>query len=200
MSTRTAGPPADPPNVDAEPHDPDGIAAHRPYYTLARRILRWHRVPPQDIEDVVQETMIAFVRRVPAIEAVAPVRSMSALLARFTADKAADYWREERARDPIVQVEDERTGTPDSQGIPRPDQAGLLKERTRALDLLLDRMEPHLREVFVLIELGEMKVEKVMDALGIPEGTVRSRRDRARKRFEELIGPVRAELAARRRS
>lgn len=55
------------------------------------------------------------------------------------------------------------------------------------LDLVLTRLEPELREVFVLFELERLTTQQIAELLGIPAGTAASRLRRARERFHSLV-------------
>jgi RNA polymerase sigma-70 factor (ECF subfamily) len=185
------------PNGPTSGPDLDAIAAHRPYHHLIRRLLQRSGVRPTEIEDAHQDVLTALVVSLPSHW---PVKSLEAFIATITLRRAADCHRR-RARSERLSTDGDAADSavaPDSQqGIPPPDRASLLKERVRTLDVLLGRMDPELREVFILIEIEEMGVEAVAAALEMLESTVRSRRDRARKQFEELIRRHQAEKKRR---
>jgi RNA polymerase sigma-70 factor (ECF subfamily) len=70
-------------------------------------------------------------------------------------------------------------------------------EAARVLDALLESMDDEKREVFVLVELEEMSMPEVADAIGINLNTAYTRLRAARKQFEEVLVRYRARAAAR---
>jgi RNA polymerase sigma factor (sigma-70 family) len=136
---------------------------HRPCHRLIRRILQRKRVPERDIEDVHQDVMEALITGLPKVDGV---RSMEAWVASVALHHATDYMRWRYRRGPVAEL-DERSLAPDSQrGFPAPDRAAMLKERRAVLDVLLERMEPELRDVFILIDIEEMPIKDAAKALG----------------------------------
>ncbi|MEU0569925.1 RNA polymerase sigma factor [Nonomuraea sp. NPDC005983] len=53
----------------------------------------------------------------------------------------------------------------------------------------LARLSAGDRDVLLLVACGQLSYEEVADALGIPQGTVGSRLNRARKKLRKIIGP-----------
>jgi len=154
--------------------------------------LRRKGVWAQDMEDVHQSVLVAAIECLPSAGAV---RSMEALLATLSLRHAADQVHRRRER-PVMEYDGDTAAAPPSsrQPIPRPDSAYALKEQSEALDAVLDRMDPELVDVFILVELVEMTLEQAAEALGISTTTARSRLRRARVQFEELCRPARAAL------
>jgi len=154
------------------------------------------RLREPDLDDRYQNVFMAALQTVDSERAAGrEVRSMEALLARVAIAQVSEHHRERAVRGGVVLYDDERAAVPDSQqGIPTPCQATMLKERAGALDLLLGRMVPELRAVFILVEIEEMSAGEAADVLGLPCATVQGRVRQARKRFEALKGPVRAEI------
>jgi RNA polymerase sigma factor (sigma-70 family) len=176
---------------------PDEIAAHRPYHRLVRRILLLGGVRGEaDVEDRQQNVFMAVLKTVGSERAAGrEVSSMEGLFSRVAVAQAAEHHRDRARRGNVGQYDDEEAVAPDSQqGIPTPRRAALLKERAGALELLLERMEPELRAPFILVDIEEMRMQQTADLLSLPYSTVRWRVDQARKRFEALMGPVRAEI------
>jgi RNA polymerase sigma-70 factor (ECF subfamily) len=73
-------------------------------------------------------------------------------------------------------------------------------EAARVLDALLDTMDDEKREAFVLVELEEMSMPEVADALGINVNTAYTRLRAARKQFEEALARLHARNAGQARS
>lgn len=66
---------------------------------------------------------------------------------------------------------------------PRPDEAFALAEQRRLLRRLMDALPDDKREVLQLVYEADMDIREAARALGIPEGTVKSRLHSARKRL-----------------
>ncbi len=69
-------------------------------------------------------------------------------------------------------------------------------EAARVLEALLDAMDDEKREAFVLVELEEMTMPEVADALGINVNTAYTRLRAARQQFEEALVRYRARVAS----
>ena len=63
------------------------------------------------------------------------------------------------------------------------------------LDALLESMDDEKREAFVLVELEEMSMPEVGEALGINVNTAYTRLRAARRQFEEALARHRAKSA-----
>ncbi|WP_231743967.1 RNA polymerase sigma factor [Stieleria neptunia] len=60
-------------------------------------------------------------------------------------------------------------------------------EQGELLDVALSRIDPELRVVLVLKEQEDLSYREIADAVGIPEGTVGSRLNRARADLREVL-------------
>ncbi len=61
---------------------------------------------------------------------------------------------------------------------------------SRALAAALAALDPDQRDVVLLITWAELTYDQTAEALGVPEGTVRSRMNRARARLRAALGGV----------
>lgn len=59
--------------------------------------------------------------------------------------------------------------------------------RTDLLDQALQRLEPELRSVFVLKEIERLSYREIAEVMAIPEGTVGSRLNRARRELQHHL-------------
>lgn len=66
-------------------------------------------------------------------------------------------------------------------------------ERDRQVREAFDRLSKRDQDVITLCILEELTAAQAAEALGVPEGTVKSRLSRARKRLTELASPLAAE-------
>jgi RNA polymerase sigma-70 factor, ECF subfamily len=143
-------------------------------------------------EDLVQE---AFLRVYRHLDRFDRTRKFSTWIYTIASNLAKNELRN-RSRSPLVTLEQVRPRDhedqrpvdfedPDS----RPDD---LFDR-RSLKLLVDqtvaRLSSHHREVFVLRELEGKSYEEIAEIMHCNLGTVKSRLNRARQSFAELIGP-----------
>jgi RNA polymerase sigma-70 factor (ECF subfamily) len=83
-------------------------------------------------------------------------------------------------------VAEEPSGAPNSEEALA--DAGTRGRVRAAIDALPER----LREVLVLTEYGELSYDEIAATLGIPPGTVGSRRSQAMARLTEALGPIEA--------
>lgn len=159
---------------------------YQQHFAFVWRTLRRLGVPQAHLDDVVQEVFLVVHRRLEALETNA---SRRAWLYGITAREASEFHRTQRRKDPRT-----RSGLPvcdaetlrDSKGK---DPLAKLEEAdgARVLCELLDELDWSKREVFVLVELEEMSVPEVAEALGVNPNTVYSRIRVARQQFNDAV-------------
>ena len=132
--------------------------------TAARLILR----DTELARDAVQEATVRAWRTLPGLRD--PDR-FDAWLYRLTINACLDAARHRRRR--VLEVE--LTPLTDS---PIPDGSGQLADRDQ-LDHALGQLEPDLRAIVVLHYYLDLTLPETAEALGVPEGTVKSRLHRA---------------------
>src|SRR5437867_1899008 len=98
-----------------------------------------------------------------------------------TADRCCSTWR--ATREPSAP-----TWTATSTG--RPDDLDRKRFLKEAVDQCVDQLPTHHRAVFVLRELEGKSYAEIADITGCNLGTVKSRLNRARNSFAQLIGPL----------
>jgi RNA polymerase sigma-70 factor (ECF subfamily) len=142
-------------------------------YRVARRL----GVPEGDVGDVCQEVFLRVFRGLRGFRGEA---QFSTWLYRIVLHESARATRGRRVRDAFL-------GLLGRQPLPHlgPDHLARA-QATRELELVLGRMRPKHREVFVLFELEELPLEEIAAALGCPFETVRSRLRHARAAFARL--------------
>jgi RNA polymerase sigma factor (sigma-70 family) len=146
-------------------------------------------IAPRDLEDVVQEVMLVCVRRLADIDLE---RERAFLLA--TATRVAANWRRTRRRRPAEPVESIEALT---SGSLEPEQrrhspADAL-ERKRELELVqsaLEQMTDAQREAFTLFEIEGLTAREIATELGLSEGVVFARVQRARAVFQRCVARV----------
>jgi RNA polymerase sigma-70 factor (ECF subfamily) len=73
-------------------------------------------------------------------------------------------------------------------------QQGDDADRNELLEQALARIEPELRSIFVLREVDRLSYREIAEALQIPEGTVGSRLNRARRELKQHLSDLGFEL------
>lgn len=71
-----------------------------------------------------------------------------------------------------------------------PDQEIENRELRAIFDEAIQKLPARYRTVFVLRDVDDLSYEEIAEILKVPKGTVKSRINRARQRFRELIEPV----------
>ena len=134
------------------------------------------------IDDVVQDVFIVIHSKLATLQRPEALRSWIYGIVRRT---VSDYRRSRRTRD----VAGVRLGAELKSSPPSPSPLDMA-ERNADLDLLesvLAELDEPKREVFVMVEVLEMTVPEVVQALEIPLNTAYSRLRLARQSFEEAL-------------
>ncbi len=156
------------------------------YLDFVARVLRNAGTPAAEIDDAVQRTFIVAARR---FADVIPGSERGFLL-RIALNEAAHARRSAARRREVPASE-----LPERADLSTPELLTSLKRQRRALERILDRLEPELRTVFVLFEIEELTMAQIAGALEIPAGTVASRLRRAREQFRERLNELRRSSA-----
>ncbi len=78
--------------------------------------------------------------------------------------------------------------------LPNPHRAAEQEEAARFLREGLQRLSPELKEAIILRDLEGMPYQEIASLLSIPEGTVKSRINRARLELAKLLSKRRAQM------
>ncbi len=149
----------------------------RPVYNVVYRWL-WD---PQDAHEVVQEAFVALWRMRDRVE-LATVEPLVYRIALNQASKKLRWrktWRWLRL---------ERGGDERPAGGTGVEAALSGEQRQRAVRAAVEALPEKQRAVVMLCELGELSYAQVAQTLGIPEGTVASRRNAALKSLRAVLG------------
>jgi len=143
-------------------------------------------------EDLVQE---AFLRVHRHLERFDRSRKFSTWVYTIASNLAKNELRN-RSRSPFISFEQARprdeanTRPVDFEDrANRPDDLYERRQLRQLVDETVSRLTPHHREVFVLRELEGKSYEEIADIMHCNLGTVKSRLNRARQSFAELIQP-----------
>ena len=136
-----------------------------------------------DAEDAVQETFLKLYRN----QGWKRAENERAFLARIAWRIAVDFKRRQS-----------RAGSPDSVGSneppsPRPDPEVALSRANQesVIHALIDSLAENLRVPLVLSAFEELNSREIAEIVGVPEGTVRTRLQRARQILRQKLGSLR---------
>jgi RNA polymerase sigma-70 factor (ECF subfamily) len=152
------------------------VRLEKPMFNVVYRWV-WN---PDEAEDIVQD---AFVRVWRARERV-DVTTVEALLYRTALNLASNHRRARRVRgwlglDDVEEVASRRPST----------EQALDAEQTRArVRAAVEALPEKLRRVVVLSEYAELSYAEISAILGVPTGTVGSRRNTALRQLGEALG------------
>lgn len=156
------------------------------YRLYARPILGWVlRLggPYLDHEDVAQEVFLRAIELLPRYRREAPLRSFLFGVTRRVVANA-------RRRATLRRFLGLDTLPDLSSGAAGSDETLDQLRRRRQVQLALETLPTHHREVLVLVDLEERSAIEAAELLGIPVGTVYSRLHHARRSFTTAIDPA----------
>lgn len=149
-------------------------------YTMAYRMTGNH----EDASDLTQD---AFIRVWRSLDSFKGEAKFSTWLYRVVSNLCADYGRK-RARTyelPLDEEGEHEITLPDVRY--EPDRMLENKEVGASITQAVDTLSPEHREIFIMREIYDMTYAAIADALGIEEGTVKSRLFRARENLRDIL-------------
>jgi RNA polymerase sigma-70 factor, ECF subfamily len=152
------------------------------------------RLPPQDVQEVAQDTFIRAFRSLPSFRGEAPFRIWILRIARHA---AMDFWRKRyRRRDQTFSDLDETAllhvelTQQEQLAGQRADQEARASAK-EWLEAALRRLSPDDRAVITLVELEEFSMEDAARRLGCGLSAVKVRAFRARRRLKAILKDLR---------
>ena len=144
-------------------------------------------------EDLVQEAFIRVHRHLHRFD---PSRKFSTWIYTIASNLAKNELRSRR-RNPLVFFQSIKRLWQDEESKPlqyedvssRPDEVYQRQHLQELVDETVVQLTPHHREIFILRELEGKSYEEIAEIVGCNIGTVKSRLNRARHSFAELIRP-----------
>jgi RNA polymerase sigma-70 factor (ECF subfamily) len=143
-------------------------------------------------EDLVQEAFIRIHRHLHRFDSS---RKFSTWAYTIASNLAKNELRN-RGRNPLVYYQSARARADEDQrplqfedSTSRPDEMYENRHLKELVDATVERLSPHHREVFVLRELQGKSYEEIAEVTHCNLGTVKSRLNRARAVFAEMIAP-----------
>ena len=147
-----------------------------PVYRLALRM----GLRPEDAEEAAQNAFLAAWRGLPSFRGEA---KFSTWLYRLASNAAVDILRREKKYENQWDIEDLQR--PDA--APSPQEQVERQDTQQAVRQAMASLPPEFRQVLVLRYLQEMSYQEIAQALALPEGTVKSRINRAKGQLKALL-------------
>ena len=176
------------PDADSEPCRPAALvpsfqAIYKQFFDFVWSSARHLGATADAVDDVVQDVFIVIHGRLGTLQNPDALRSWIYGIVRRT---VSDHRRSRRNRDAAgARLGVELKSTRSSQ--PSPLDLVERSAEVEVLEGLLAELDEPKREVFVMVEVLEMTVPEVVQALAIPLNTAYSRLRLARKLFEEAL-------------
>lgn len=130
----------------------------------------------EDAEDAVQETFLKLYRA----GGWSRIENEQAFLARIAWRVAVSKLPRKRAAEPVESLE----------SASNPEDAAIAADRTAAVHRLIDALPEELRQPLALSTVEEMSSREIAEAMGIAEGTVRTRLMRARQVLKKKLSAL----------
>jgi len=137
-------------------------------------------------EDITQEVFLKVFRSLSTYRA--DQGSLAVWLARLTRNLLIDHYRRAKLDRLTESIETQRPALEQRASVyGRTD--GLLagREASELLQKALQELSPELRETLILRDLEHLEYREIAQVLGIPEGTVKSRLNRARSELGRIL-------------
>jgi RNA polymerase sigma-70 factor (ECF subfamily) len=150
--------------------------AYAQHYAAVWRCLRALGIPPDQVDDAVQDVFLVVHRRLPRFDHAAPVRSWILGIARNVALKVHQRRHRPAPRLALVQPE-----------APAPEELLARRDAAAVVEQFLEALDPEQRAVFVLAQLEGLDVPEIARVLGINLNTAYSRLRLARRRFDRVV-------------
>ncbi|MBR0211856.1 MAG: sigma-70 family RNA polymerase sigma factor [Oscillospiraceae bacterium] len=147
-----------------------------PVYRLALRM----GLSPADAEEAAQNAFLAAWRGLPSFRGEA---KFSTWLYRLASNAAVDVLRREKKYENQWDIEDLQR--PDA--APSPQEQLERQDTRQAVRAAMAALPAEFRQVLVLRYLQEMSYQEIAQALALPEGTVKSRINRAKGQLKALL-------------
>lgn len=132
----------------------------------------------QEAEDLTQQVFLQLFRK---IEQFSAQSRFETWLYRLAMNEALQHLRKKRRRNiqPLMH-----------EPMSQPSQEGARSEDREILERALSQLDPELRAIFVLREVQGQSYREIADTLEIPEGTVGSRLNRARRELRQHLADL----------
>ncbi len=128
--------------------------------------------------DVTQEIFIKLYHN---LDKYREEKSFTSWVFAISRNHCIDYWRKNRKYRENSQELDENIGS----GQPTPEETMAKESEIAELRKKIARLEPDLRLILIMRDINDMSYQEIAERFSIPEGTVKSRINRARLKLAE---------------
>lgn len=144
-------------------------ACHQDVYGLMVRM-----IGRQDADDLTQQVFLQMFRKIEQFQGQSKFQTW---LYRLSVNESLQYLRKNKRKQQVLSHD------------PIDDRPSPIRHREAKdlLDAALDRLEPLLRSIFLLKETQGLSYREIAEVTNIPEGTVGSRLNRARRQLREHL-------------
>jgi len=140
----------------------------------------------QEAQDLTQEVFLRVFRTVKSFRA--GEGSFTVWLTRLTRNLLIDNYRRTKSERVTDSIEDQLPMLEEKTAIESRTDAMLAgREASEVLQGALAKLSPELRETVILRDLEGMEYREIAGALGVPEGTVKSRLNRGRAELARIL-------------
>jgi RNA polymerase sigma-70 factor (ECF subfamily) len=153
------------------------------HFDFVLRVARRLGTPESEAEDVVHDVFVIVHRKLDRFEG----GRLTTWLYRITANVVSERHRKRRVRHAFESLKVWIGGEPGES----PERTAERSSATRAVERVLERMNPKKREVFALFELEGLSGDEIAERIGCPVNTVWTRLYHARKQFLEIAKRLR---------
>lgn len=129
----------------------------------------------QDADDLTQQVFLRMFRK---LEQFNGQSKLETWLYRLASNEALQHLRRSKRRSTAPLVTDPATDDPDRLGK---------AEEAELLETAMSQLDPELRAILILKEQQNLSYREIAESIGIPEGTVGSRLNRARKLLRQEL-------------
>ena len=143
-----------------------------------------------DALDVSQEVFVKLWQSLPTFRGDCSIKSY---IMKLTKNASLDFMRKQsRRQSTSLTVENDKgeetqLDVPDTSDEANPEQAYLRAERIRMVREGLGRLDDEQRQIIIMRDMNGMSYAEIADALGLNEGTVKSRLNRARSALKKIL-------------
>lgn len=139
---------------------------------------------PQDAEDVVQETFLKLYRNGGWQQAMNERAFLARVAWRIAVDRASRSSHGSNAHPTSLQLEEAQSP------LPSPEQEALSANEHAVIHSLIDTLPANLRTPLLLSTFDDLNSREIGTILDIPEGTVRTRLQRARMLLRQKLAAL----------
>jgi RNA polymerase sigma-70 factor (ECF subfamily) len=132
----------------------------------------------QDADDLTQHVFLTMFRKLDQFNGQSKLETW---LYRLATNEALQHLRRSKRRSTTPLVAEPETSDPDRIGA---------NEEAELLETAMSRLDPELRAVLLLKEQRGLSYQQIAESVGIPEGTVGSRLNRARKELRQELAKL----------